>query len=82
MIRPLLPLFNSLIFRGAENGERLERAVHANKGLFIMAVEPVSLAVLKSPGEWGADIAVGEGQPLGCLAWEDPIWGSLLLAGN
>ena len=36
-----------------ENGERLERAVHANKGLFIMAVEPVSLAVLKSPGEWG-----------------------------
>lgn len=49
-----------------ENGERLERAVHANKGLFIMAVEPVSLAVLKSPGEWGADIAVGEGQPLGC----------------
>ncbi len=48
-----------------EDGEDLEKAVHSRKGLFIMAVEPISLACLKSPGEWGADIAVGEGQPLG-----------------
>ncbi len=48
-----------------EDGSKLEQAVHAHKGMFIMAVEPVSLAVLKSPGEWGADIAVGEGQALG-----------------
>ncbi len=48
-----------------EDAEALEKAVHENKGMFIMAVEPVSLALLKSPAEWGADIAVGEGQPLG-----------------
>jgi len=48
-----------------EDAAPIEQAIHARKGLFIMAVEPISLAVLKSPGEWGADIAVGEGQPLG-----------------
>ena len=48
-----------------EDAGPIEEAIHARKGLFIMAVEPISLAVLKSPGEWGADIAVGEGQPLG-----------------
>lgn len=48
-----------------EDAASIEQAVHAHKGLLIMAVEPISLAVLKSPSEWGADIAVGEGQPLG-----------------
>ena len=41
---------------------------HANDMLAIAAVNPTALAVLKPPGEWGAegaDIAVGEGQPLG-----------------
>ncbi len=42
-----------------------EKAVHANKSLLIMVVNPISLGLLKSPGEWGADIVVGEGQPLG-----------------
>ncbi|MGI6433776.1 MAG: aminomethyl-transferring glycine dehydrogenase subunit GcvPA [Syntrophomonadaceae bacterium] len=48
-----------------EDGSALAQAMHAKKGLFIMVVEPISLALLKSPAEWGADIAVGEGQPLG-----------------
>src|SRR4029078_248384 len=40
-----------------------------SRGIFVIAsVNPTSLAMLKPPGEWGAngvDIAVGEGQPLG-----------------
>jgi glycine dehydrogenase subunit 1 len=41
---------------------------HANGALVIAVVNPLSLAILKPPGEWGAkgaDIAVGDGQPFG-----------------
>ena len=38
---------------------------HRAGALYIMGVEPVSMAILKPPGRLGADIVVGEGQPLG-----------------
>ncbi|MBR1410402.1 MAG: aminomethyl-transferring glycine dehydrogenase subunit GcvPA [Prevotella sp.] len=40
-------------------------ACHEHKSLFIMDSVAADLAVLKTPGEWGADIAVGDGQSLG-----------------
>ena len=40
-------------------------ACHEQKALFMMNSVAADLAVLKTPGEWGADIAVGDGQSLG-----------------
>lgn len=40
-------------------------ACHAQKSLFIINSVAADLALLKTPGEWGADIAVGDGQSLG-----------------
>lgn len=38
---------------------------HAKKTMFVMNAKPSSLAVLKTPAEWGADIACGDAQSLG-----------------
>lgn len=40
-------------------------ACHAKKALFIVNSVAADLALLRTPGEWGADIAVGDGQSLG-----------------
>jgi len=39
--------------------------VHARKTLLVVACDPISLGMFKPPGEYDADIALGEGQPLG-----------------
>ncbi|MDP3184561.1 MAG: aminomethyl-transferring glycine dehydrogenase subunit GcvPA, partial [Anaerolineales bacterium] len=43
----------------------LIEAAHGKGALVCVAANPIALALLKTPGEMGADIAVGEGQPLG-----------------
>ncbi len=48
-----------------ESAEKIEAIVHKKGGLLVMAVDPIALGVLKTPGEFNADIAVGEGQALG-----------------
>jgi len=49
-----------------EDLKAIEEIVHTRKKtLLITSVDPISLGILKTPGSLGADIVVGEGQPLG-----------------
>jgi glycine dehydrogenase subunit 1 len=53
-------------FLGAvEDIETLAAAAKEHGALVIVACDPIALSILKPPGECGADVAVGEGQPLG-----------------
>ena len=48
-----------------EDAEALGAAVHDAGAMYIMGCNPIALAIMKTPRDCGADIAVGEGQPLG-----------------
>ena len=48
-----------------EDAEEIGKAAHEVKAKFIMSVDPISLGLIKSPAEYGADVAVGDGQPMG-----------------
>ena len=52
-------------FGNIEDLTGMSDRIHANGSLMILTCDPLSLGLFKSPGEWGADIAAGEGQPLG-----------------
>ncbi len=53
------------VFGIVEDLTGFAEACHEQKALFIMDCVAADLAILKTPGEWGADIAVGDGQSLG-----------------
>ena len=69
--------FQSPNFYGnIEDGDTLTGIAHEAGAKVIMGVNPISLGLLKTPGEYGADIAVGDGQPLGMpLAFGGPYMG-------
>lgn len=52
-------------FGNIEDAAAIADIAHAEKAKFIMGVNPMTLALMKTPREYGADIAVGDGQPLG-----------------
>jgi glycine dehydrogenase subunit 1 len=70
---------NPNFFGQYEDVDQLTDWAHARGALVIAVVNPTSLALVKPPGEWGlrgADIVVGEGQPLGVpLSGGGPYFG-------
>ena len=70
-------LFQNPNFYGLiEDGDLLVSMAHEVKAKAVMSVSPLSLGLLKTPGEYGADIAVGDGQELGLpLSFGGPYMG-------
>lgn len=61
-----------------ENVEAVGEIAHDRNALFIVGAEPTSLGLLRPPGALGADIVVGEGQPLGLpMNFGGPLLGIL-----
>lgn len=59
-----------------EDGAAAAQIAHAGKAKLILSVNPIACALYKTPGELGADVAVGEGQPLGMpLSFGGPYLG-------
>ena len=59
-----------------EDADAIGELVRGNGSMYIMGCNPIALAIMKSPRDCGADIAVGEGQPLGMpLSYGGPYLG-------
>ncbi|MDW8396895.1 MAG: aminomethyl-transferring glycine dehydrogenase subunit GcvPA [Anaerolineae bacterium] len=63
-------------FGELESLEGLAERIHAAGGLFVVATNPIALGLFKPPASYGADVVVGEGQPLGIpLSFGGPYLG-------
>ena len=59
-----------------EDAEAIGEVVHANGSMYILGCNPIALGIMKTPRDLGADIAVGEAQPLGMpLSYGGPYLG-------
>ncbi|WEG15895.1 aminomethyl-transferring glycine dehydrogenase subunit GcvPA [Alkalihalophilus pseudofirmus] len=52
-------------FGNLESLDKIEEITHSDKAMFVVSSNPMALGLLKSPGEYGADIVVGDAQPFG-----------------
>ena len=66
-----------------EEAEEIGEIAHEAGAKYIISVNPISLGVLKTPGEYKADVAVGDGQPLGLsLGFGGPYLGFMACTGK
>ena len=71
-----LAVQNPNFFGYFEDVDALEKAAHAAGALFVASVDPISLGLFRPPGEYTADIVVGDGQSLGVpLSYGGPYVG-------
>ena len=67
---------NPNFFGAIESMAEAEALARANGALFVVSFDPISLGLLRPPGDYNADIAVGEGQSLGIpMAYGGPLLG-------
>lgn len=63
--------------------DEIARAAHETGALLVVGVNPISLGLLKAPGDYGADIVIGEGQPLGNpMSFGGPLLGIFACRGD
>ncbi len=66
-----------------EEVDAIAEVAHDGGALFIVGVDPISLGLLRPPGEYGADIVIGEGQPLGNhMNYGGPLLGIFACRGD
>lgn len=70
-------------FGQIEPMKELEEIIHSHKSLFVVSSNPLSLGVLTPPGQFGADIVVGDAQPFGIpTAFGGPHCGYFAVTGK